>query len=92
LDKPSLSYRISLFGCSFAAVVVLLGAYTRLVDAGPGCPDWPGCYGFLTVPETDEEIQFAEQACPHAPVETGKARPEMVHPYFTGTLGQQKQA
>ena len=82
-----LSYRTSLFGCFFAAVVVLLDACTRLVDAGPGCFDWPGCYGFLTVPETQEVIQIAEQAYPHAPVETGKAWPEMVHRYFAGTLG-----
>jgi hypothetical protein len=33
LADKLLSYKISLFGCVFAAVVVLLGAYTRLVDA-----------------------------------------------------------
>ncbi|MGD8583501.1 MAG: COX15/CtaA family protein [Gammaproteobacteria bacterium] len=87
MDNKSLSYKISLFGCVFAAVVVLLGAYTRLVDAGLGCPDWPGCYGFLTVPDSHEEIKIAEQAFPHAPVEAHKAWPEMVHRYFAGTLG-----
>ncbi len=30
-----------------AMLVILLGAYTRLTDAGLGCPDWPGCYGFF---------------------------------------------
>ena len=87
MDKSSLSYKISLFGCAFAAVVVLLGAYTRLVDAGLGCPDWPGCYGFIGVPETQEEIKIAEQSYPHAPVEADKAWPEMIHRYFAGTLG-----
>ena len=87
MGRQSLSYRISLFGCAFAAVVVLLGAYTRLVDAGLGCPDWPGCYGFLTVPDTHEDIRIAEEAYPHAPVEAHKAWPEMVHRYFAGTLG-----
>ena len=82
-----MSYRISLFACAFAAVVVLLGAYTRLVDAGLGCPDWPGCYGFLAVPDTHEEITIAEDAYPHAPVEADKAWPEMVHRYFAGALG-----
>lgn len=70
-----------------ACVVVLLGAYTRLVDAGLGCPDWPGCYGFISVPDTTEEIRQAESAFPHAPVEAEKAWPEMVHRYFAGTLG-----
>ena len=28
-----------------ALVVIGLGAYVRLSDAGLGCPDWPGCYG-----------------------------------------------
>lgn len=87
MDKKSLSYKISLFGCLFAGVVVLLGAYTRLVDAGLGCPDWPGCYGFIDVPDTEEEIKIAEQAYPHAPVEADKAWPEMIHRYFAGTLG-----
>jgi len=85
--KNTFYYKFTLFAILFAAVVVLLGAYTRLVDAGLGCPDWPGCYGFLTVPDTHEEIRIAEEAYPHAPVETHKAWPEMVHRYFAGTLG-----
>ena len=32
-----------------ALCVVVFGAYVRLTDAGLGCPDWPGCYGTLTV-------------------------------------------
>jgi cytochrome c oxidase assembly protein subunit 15 len=87
LDKNSLSYKVTLFGCFFAGIVVLLGAYTRLVDAGLGCPDWPGCYGFIGVPDSQEEIKIAEEAYPHAPVEAEKAWPEMIHRYFAGTLG-----
>ena len=30
-----------------ATMVILLGAFTRLADAGLGCPDWPTCYGHL---------------------------------------------
>ena len=74
-------------GVALASVVVVLGAYTRLVDAGLGCPDWPGCYGFLGVPETPEEIRAAEARFPDAPVEVDKAWPEMVHRYFASGLG-----
>lgn len=70
-----------------AAVVVVLGAYTRLVDAGLGCPDWPGCYGMVMVPETAEEIARAEAAFPESPVEADKAWPEMIHRYAAASLG-----
>lgn len=70
-----------------AIVVVSLGAYTRLTHAGLGCPDWPGCYGLIDVPETSEQIKLAEQAFPERPVEPAKAWNEMIHRYFAGSLG-----
>lgn len=70
-----------------AAIVVVLGAYTRLVDAGLGCPDWPGCYGMILVPATAEEIARAEAAFPESPVEADKAWPEMIHRYAAASLG-----
>ena len=76
-----------LFSVGFALVVVILGAYTRLSDAGLGCPDWPGCYGFLTVPDADHEVIQAAERFPDAPLETEKAWWEMIHRYFAGTLG-----
>ena len=75
------------FSVALALIVVILGAYTRLVHAGLGCPDWPGCYGFLSVPEAPHEVDQAELRFPHAPVEAEKAWAEMVHRYFAGTLG-----
>ena len=67
--------------------VVVFGAYVRLTDAGLGCPDWPGCYGTLTVPESIESIENAQQAFPESPVETDKAWIEMIHRYLAGILG-----
>lgn len=67
--------------------VITLGAYTRLTDAGLGCPDWPGCYGFLKVPQQEHHIAQAMQAFPDRPVHAEKAWNEMIHRYFAGTLG-----
>ena len=78
---------VSLFGICFAFVVIALGAWTRLVDAGLGCPDWPGCYGFVVFPTTEAEIQLAESRYPQFPYEIDKAIPEVVHRYFAAALG-----
>ncbi len=87
IPKKSLSYKLSLIAVTLALTVVLLGVYTRLVDAGLGCPDWPGCYGFLSVPVKQHDIDAASQAFPDAPFEANKAWPEMIHRYFAGSLG-----
>jgi len=79
--------RLSLFGALLALCVVVLGAYVRLSDAGLGCPDWPGCYGALTVPQSETAIQKAQQIFPHSNIEAGKAWKEMAHRYLAGTLG-----
>lgn len=68
-------------------LVIMLGAYTRLADAGLGCPDWPGCYGQLTVPNEQHEIALAKSLYPSLTVEANKAWLEMIHRYFAGTLG-----
>lgn len=70
-----------------AYVVILLGAYTRLADAGLGCPDWPGCYGHIGVPKNIDDVIVANQAYPERPVEAAKAWKEMIHRYFAGALG-----
>ncbi len=79
-------FSLALAATCLALVVVVLGAFTRLVDAGLGCPDWPGCYGQLLWPNDAEEIARADALFPEAPVETDKTWPEMVHRYFAGGL------
>lgn len=85
MRKPG--YVFALCALVFGFVVVILGAYTRLVHAGLGCPDWPGCYGFLGVPQSPESIQLAEVRFPDDPVEVFKAWAEMIHRYVAGILG-----
>ena len=75
------------FAVLLAVVVIMLGAWTRLVHAGLGCPDWPGCYGFLTVPQSESSIAIANARFPDTPVDVEKGWPEMIHRYAAGTLG-----
>jgi cytochrome c oxidase assembly protein subunit 15 len=70
-----------------AVVVIVLGAYTRLVHAGLGCPDWPTCYGHYWVPNTPEEIHTANQNFSDTPVEADKTWPEQIHRIFASSLG-----
>ena len=87
MTKPinlSVEYRLkqlTLFGVILALFVIVLGAYTRLSDAGLGCPDWPGCYGHLTVPKQVDHQTYDRV------LEASKAWKEMIHRYVAGTLG-----
>lgn len=74
---------LSLVGVIFTVIVVLVGAWTRLVDAGLGCPDWPGCYGELVVPDAERALSHS----PDAPLESFKAWVEMTHRYLASSLG-----
>jgi cytochrome c oxidase assembly protein subunit 15 len=79
--------RLTLFATLIALIVVSFGAYTRLTDSGLGCPDWPGCYGTLSVPESIDQIEKAQAVYPDSPVEVEKAWIEMIHRYIAGILG-----
>ncbi|XUO88811.1 COX15/CtaA family protein [Halomonas sp. KM072] len=74
---------LSLAGTLLTVLVILVGAWTRLVDAGLGCPDWPGCYGRLLVPDSEH----AALRHPDVPLDPFKAWVEMGHRYVASFLG-----
>ena len=81
--------RLVLATTCLAFIVVIAGAYVRLVGAGLGCPDWPGCYGEATPALAQAAIDKAvrAQGGEHGPVSLTKAWNEMGHRYLAGALG-----
>src|SRR3990167_2942120 len=82
--KFSFYPKIALLASLLAFIVIGLGAYTRLTDAGLSCPDWPVCYGYITAPHTPMQIKNAAQLYPATPINTTKAWTEMIHRYLAG--------
>jgi len=77
-----------LFVITITFAVITLGAYVRLSHAGLGCPDWPGCYGYLIgVPDNSVEISNAQANFSGSNVDITKAWKEMIHRYLAGALG-----
>jgi len=79
--------RLARVSTVLALVVVVVGAWVRLTDAGLGCPDWPGCYGQLVLPNDVAIQEDLAAAFPERPLDAGKAWREMFHRYLASTLG-----
>lgn len=82
MPKPFHAYHcFILIALLLAGIVIGLGAYTRLSDAGLGCPDWPACYGHWIVSEQIDDSSYTRPLEPH------KAWIEMIHRYAAASLG-----
>ncbi|MGH8204967.1 MAG: COX15/CtaA family protein [Steroidobacteraceae bacterium] len=79
--------RAALAATFLCAVVVVVGAWVRLTNAGLGCPDWPGCYGHIHPSQAVERAAEINAANPERPFDYQKAVNEMVHRYIVGALG-----
>ncbi len=77
---------LAMLATLLAIGVIMLGAYVRLSQAGLGCPDWPGCYGHMSVPDTHQAVARADARYAGRPVEAARAWKEMWHRYFAGSL------
>ena len=86
-DDPRKFRLLLLAATALIFVVVVVGAYVRLSDAGLGCPDWPGCYGHADVPASLDEERAANDAFPQTPVDAAKGWKEMGHRYIAAILG-----
>lgn len=83
---PKWYLSLAVLAAVLALGVIVLGAYVRLSQAGLGCPDWPGCYGHISVPQTRTAIASADAHYTHRPVQPARAWKEMIHRYFAGSL------
>ncbi|MGH8292956.1 MAG: COX15/CtaA family protein [Gammaproteobacteria bacterium] len=77
---------LAVLAAVLALGVIVLGAYVRLSQAGLGCPDWPGCYGHITVPQTQQAVAQADARYATRPLQAARAWKEMIHRYFAGSL------
>lgn len=87
INYQQLARRVIFVATLFSLIVIALGAYTRLVHAGLGCPDWPLCYGHLWAPSSDGDVNHANLKFPETPVDLAKTWPEMTHRYLATSLG-----
>ncbi len=77
--------RLALLTTVLTFILIVVGAYVRLSDAGLGCPDWPGCYGEPHVPEVLPASHG--EGVPAGGFDAAKGWKEMGHRYLASFVG-----
>lgn len=86
-SKSAKFLRLAMFSALCAFLMILIGAYAHISEAGLGCPEWPGCYGRLFAPMTAQELNEVRLDTPRVTDEEAKAWKDTLHRYVSGTLG-----
>lgn len=77
---------VNLLTVALCFLLVVIGAYVRLSNAGLSCPSWPGCYGQVVVPYQPSQVARDDLRYPDRPVRQAKAWKEMIHRYMAGIV------
>ncbi|MDI9348093.1 MAG: COX15/CtaA family protein [Methylacidiphilales bacterium] len=67
--------------------IIVLGITTRLFDAGLSCPDWPLCYGKVTLVFDETVHQEINQGNPDVPYDLFRVSLEFIHRALATLLG-----
>lgn len=86
-EQSSRFFRMALIAAGLAFVAVVFNAYTRLSEAGLGCPDWPGCYGVLFAPVTAQDLDQEPDPERQKALEKKRAAQETLQRFIAGGLG-----
>ncbi len=86
-EQSSRFFRMALVAAGLAFVAVMFNAYTRLSEAGLGCPDWPGCYGVLFAPITAQDLDEEPDPQSQKALEKKHAAQETVQRFIAVGLG-----
>jgi cytochrome c oxidase assembly protein subunit 15 len=78
--------RMALWAALLAFTSVVFNAYSRLSDAGLGCPDWPGCYGTLFAPLTAKDLPTESQPEQQQRIAKKRAAQETAQRFLAGAL------
>jgi len=77
---------MALWAATLALVSVIFNAYARLSEAGFGCTDWPGCYGMLFAPITEQEFDTQRSAEEQMQLDKARAGQETTQRFISATL------